>query len=97
MATCLYPSPEFTQSQKSMYVYKGNGTEGVTIVNFGLSLNVTDGKATVEYNDHTSNFDDVLREGKITGRDENVALDHDQLNWLKERKTWVKRQIEDSE
>jgi len=80
-----------------MYVYKGNGTEGNTIVNFGLALNVTDEKATVEYNGHTSSFDDVLRDGKITGRDEVVQLDQDQLNWLKESKTWVKRQIEDSE
>jgi hypothetical protein len=80
-----------------MYVYKGNGAEGVTIVNFGLSLNVTDGVATVEYNDHTSNFDDVLRDGKITGRGEVIQLDQDQLNWLKESKAWVKRQIEDSE
>ena len=79
-----------------MYVYKGNGYEGVTIVNFGLALNVTDGKATVEYNGLVADFYDVFSDGKLVGRDGFFQLTTDQLAWLEDSRTWVKHQIEDS-
>ena len=49
--------------EKSMHVYKE--LDAVTIVGFGLSLSVTDDKATVEYNGMTATFEDALRDGKL--------------------------------
>jgi hypothetical protein len=78
-----------------MYVYRGNGFDGSTIVNFGVSLNVTNGQATVEYNGAVGRFEDVLTNGNLAGRDGAVKLDKHQLAWLEESKTWVKYKIEE--
>jgi hypothetical protein len=78
-----------------MYVYRGNGFEGSTIVNFGVSLTVTNGQATVEYNGAVGRFEDVLMGGKLAGREGTVKLDKNQLAWLEESKTWVKYKIEE--
>ncbi len=77
-----------------MYVYKGDGHEGTTIVNYGVSLNVTNDKVTVEYNGFEEDFDSVLRNGKLENRDGTIQLDRDQLAWLEDSKTWVKHQLE---
>lgn len=79
-----------------MHVYKGNGFEGVTIVNYGLALNVTDDKATVEYNGLVADFYDVLSDGKLAGRDAFIQLSTEQLAWLEDSRTWVKHQLEES-
>jgi hypothetical protein len=78
-----------------MYVYQGNGFGGSTIVNFGVSLNVSNGQATVEYNGAVGRFEDVLTNGNLTGRDGAIKLDTHQLAWLEESKTWVKYKIEE--
>ena len=80
-----------------MHIYQGNGFEGSTIVNYGVSLNVTNDKVTVEYNGATASFEDVLRDGKLAGREGLIQLDKDQLAWLEGSKTWVKHQLEDSQ
>jgi hypothetical protein len=78
-------------------IYKGDGYHGVSIVDFGLTLNVTGNKATVEYNDQTSDFYDALKAGGLVVDDQVIPLDQDQLRWLDDSKTWVKTQIEDSQ
>lgn len=77
------------------HVYTGNGFEGRTIVNYGLALNVAQGKAIVEYNGESADFYEVLKTKTITGRRETISLDADQLEWLEDSKTWVKHQIEE--
>jgi hypothetical protein len=79
-----------------MYVYQGNGFDGPTIVNYGVSLSVAKGKAIVEYDGAAASFEDVLRDGKLTGRDGFFQLDEAQRAWLEDSKTWVKHQIEDA-
>jgi hypothetical protein len=77
-----------------MHEYRGGEFEGVTIVGYGLALNVTDGKATVEYNDLTGDFYEVLQDGKLSGRTQSIQLDAEQRTWLEDNKTWVKHQVE---
>jgi hypothetical protein len=79
-----------------IHIYQGNGYEGSTIVNYGVSLTVADGKVTVEYNGAMASFEEVLRDGKLTSRDESIQLDAAQLAWLEDSKTWVKHQLEKS-
>jgi hypothetical protein len=78
-----------------MYVYQGNGFEGSTIVNYGVSLNVTNGQATVEYNGAVGKFEEVLKNGELAGREGTVKLDRKQLAWLEDSKTWVKNKVEE--
>jgi hypothetical protein len=79
-----------------MHIYQGNG-HGSTIVNYGLSLHVANGKVMVEYNGSTAGFADVLRDGTLASREELIQLDPEQLAWLEDSKTWVKHQMEDSQ
>jgi hypothetical protein len=79
-----------------MHVYQGEPLQGVSIVDFGLAINVTDGKATVEYNDRISDFYATLAAGGMVVDSEIILLDDDQLGWLDDNKTWVEIQIEDS-
>ena len=80
-----------------MHIYRGDGHEGSTIVNYGIALNVTDDKVTVEYNGVVSDFFDTLRSGEIVGRTSTTQLDKEQLTWLEDSRTWVKHQIEDGQ
>lgn len=78
-----------------MRVYQGKGYEGVSIVNYGLTINVTDGEAIVEYNGTTANFYETIKSGKVSGSITEVTLDDEQRAWLEDSKTWVKSQIND--
>ena len=80
-----------------MHIYQGGGLEGSTIVGFGLVLNVTDDNVTVEYNGHSADYHEVLRDGRIPSLRGDIELDAEQLAWLEDSKTWVKHQIKDSQ
>lgn len=77
------------------HVYQGDNFAGATIVGFGVSLNVADGKVTVEYNDLTGDFYEVLKSGQLSSRTQSIQLDAEQLAWLESSKIWAKRQLED--
>jgi hypothetical protein len=79
-----------------MRVYQGKGYEGVSIVNYGLMINVTNGKAIVEYNDLKADFYETLKSGQLSGIVSDYALDDDQIAWLDDSKTWVKTQLGDT-
>jgi hypothetical protein len=78
-----------------MRVYQGKGYEGVSIVNYGLTLNVTDGKARIEYDGLVGDYVDSVKSGKLSNGIRSIQLDNEQLAWLEDSKTWVKKQIED--
>jgi hypothetical protein len=77
-----------------MRVYQGQGYEGVSIVNYGLTINVTDGTAIVDYDGVTADYYETLKSGTLLGRIDGVNLQSEQLAWLKESKAWVKNQID---
>ena len=70
---------------------------GVTIVDFGLSLTVTAGQAVVHYDDAEADYFAVLEDGKLFDSLASVTLDAEQLHWLKEQRTWVERRIADDQ
>ena len=75
--------------------YQGDSYEGISIVGFGVSLKVADGYATVEYNDLTGDFYEVLKSGQLSSRTQSTRLDAEQLAWLENSKAWVKCRLED--
>jgi hypothetical protein len=79
-----------------MRVYQGQGCEGVSIVNYGLTINVTDGTASVDYDGVTANYYETLKSGTLSGRIDGINLHSKQLAWLEDSKTWVKNQIDGS-
>jgi hypothetical protein len=77
-----------------MRVYQGQGYEGVSIVNYGLTINVTDGTAIVDYDGVTADYYETLKSGTLSGRVDGVNLQSEQLAWLENSKSWVKNQID---
>jgi hypothetical protein len=77
-----------------MRVYQGQGYEGVSIVNYGLTINVTNGKAIVDYDGVTADFYETLKSGTLSGRIDGLNLHSEQLAWLENSKAWVKNQID---
>lgn len=78
-----------------MRVYQGVGYDGVSIVDHGLTINVKDGKANVEYNGHHADFYESLKTGKLSGIVNEITLNREQLAWLEDSKIWVKNQLAD--
>jgi hypothetical protein len=78
-----------------MRIYKSSDTKGVSIVGFGLTLNVWEGQVTVAYDGATATLDDALRNGRLSDDSHGVPLTPEQLAWLELSKSWVRCQIED--
>jgi hypothetical protein len=79
-----------------MRVYQGQGYEGVSIVNYGLTINVTDGTAIVDYDGVIADYYETLKSGTLSTRIDEINLHSEQLAWLEDSKIWVKNQIDGS-